>query len=154
MLTTNITPFSINRRSIDGMTKLHTFMARQFFRPSLVYEFPRSPSDIPHSVGLLCMNDRPLTDKTQHSHETDTYGPSWIRTRNASKREAVDPCLRPRGHWDQNITSHWTTQSKLINIGLYGYLLVLCTSSWHGWTSTFSCTKFCSLHFGVSSSKI
>jgi len=47
---------------------------------------------------------------------------------NASKREAVDPSLRPRGHWNRNVTSHCTTQSKLINIGLYGYLAVLCTS--------------------------
>ena len=141
MLTTNITHFSISKRLTDCMTKLHT-VAREFFRPSLLYEVPRSHSDMPHSVGLLWMSDWTLTDKIQHSQETDIYAPSWIRPRHAIKREGIDPCLRQRGHWDRNMTSHWTTQSRPINIGLYGYLVVPCTLSWHGWTSTFSCTKF------------
>jgi hypothetical protein len=36
---------------------------------------------------------------TQHSHKTDIHITGRIRTRNPSKREAAEPCLRPRGHW-------------------------------------------------------
>ena len=45
---------------------------------------------------------RPLPDNTQHSQQTDMHTPSGIRTRNPYKRTAADPCLIPRGHWDQH----------------------------------------------------
>ena len=47
------------------------------------------------------MCDRPVaenSDNTQHSQETDNHDPSGIRTRNPSKRAAVCPRLRSRGH--------------------------------------------------------
>jgi hypothetical protein len=34
-------------------------------------------------------------------HNTNIHAPGGIRTHNPSKREAVDPRLRPRGHWDR-----------------------------------------------------
>ena len=40
----------------------------------------------------------PRPDNTQHSQETDILAHGGIRTLNRSRREAVDPCLRPRGH--------------------------------------------------------
>jgi hypothetical protein len=43
---------------------------------------------------------RPLSDKTQQSQQTDIYPPGGIPTPNRSKRSATDPRLRPRGHWD------------------------------------------------------
>jgi len=49
---------------------------------------------------VLRPTQRPLTDNTQHSQETDIHAPSWIRTHNASKQAASDPRLRPRGDWD------------------------------------------------------
>ena len=69
----------------------------------LLYEVPRSHSDTPHSIGLFWTRDRPLPlpDNTQHSQETDIHAPGRIRTRNPSKRAAVDPRLRPRGHRDR-----------------------------------------------------
>ena len=47
--------------------------------------------------------EKPLPDNTQHSQETDMHGPGGIRTHNPSERAAVDPRLRPRGHWDRVI---------------------------------------------------
>lgn len=44
---------------------------------------------------------RPLPDNTQYSQETDVSVRGGIRTRSPSKRVAVDPHLRTRGHWDQ-----------------------------------------------------
>ena len=41
-----------------------------------------------------------LPDNTQHSSERDIHAKGRIRTRNASKREAADPCLRMQGQWD------------------------------------------------------
>jgi hypothetical protein len=60
--------------------------------------------DTPHSVdssgrGTSSLQ-RPLPDNTQHSQETDIHALGEIRTHNPSKRAAVDPHLRLRGHWD------------------------------------------------------
>jgi len=44
---------------------------------------------------------RPLSDSTQHSKETDTYGTGEIQTGNPSKRAAADPRLKPRSQWDR-----------------------------------------------------
>jgi len=44
---------------------------------------------------------RRLPDNTQYSQETDVRVPGGIRTRSPSKRVAVDPHLRSRGHWDR-----------------------------------------------------
>ena len=42
-----------------------------------------------------------LPDNTQHSQERDIHAPDGFQTRNPIKGWAVDPRLRPRGHWDQ-----------------------------------------------------
>ena len=58
--------------------------------------------DTPHTLGLLWTRDQPDTwPHTQHSQQTDIHAPGGIRTHNPSKRPAVDPCLRPRCHWDR-----------------------------------------------------
>jgi hypothetical protein len=44
---------------------------------------------------------RDLPDNTKHSQETDIHALGEIRTHNSSKRAAVDPRLRLRGHWDR-----------------------------------------------------
>jgi hypothetical protein len=38
-------------------------------------------------------------ENTQPSQKTDIHAPGGSRTQNPSKREAVDPRLRPRSHW-------------------------------------------------------
>jgi len=56
-----------------------------------------------HSVGLLWMRDqlsRPLPDNTQHSRGEDIHASGGIRTHNPSKREAANPRLRLRDHWN------------------------------------------------------
>ena len=45
-----------------------------------------------------------LPDNTQRSQETDIHTPRGIRTRNPSKRAAVDSRLRPLGHWDRQLS--------------------------------------------------
>jgi len=43
-----------------------------------------------------------------NTQERNIYAPNRIRTRNPSKRAAVHPPLRPRGHWDRNFKkSNW-----------------------------------------------
>ena len=44
---------------------------------------------------------RDLYLTTQHLQETNFHVSDRIRTLCPSKRAAVDPCLRPRGHWDR-----------------------------------------------------
>ena len=72
----------------------------------LLFEVPRSHSDTPHLVGFLWTNDRPVAEtatwQRQHSHEIDIRAPDRTRTLNPSKRTAVDPRLRRRGHWDRH----------------------------------------------------
>jgi len=46
-------------------------------------------------------SQRPLTDSTQHSQETDIHAPGGIRNRNPSKRTAADLRLRQRGYRDR-----------------------------------------------------
>ena len=48
------------------------------------------------SGGRISPTQRPL-----HSQEADIHKPCGIRTHNPSKWAAVDPPLRPRGHWDR-----------------------------------------------------
>ena len=40
-----------------------------------------------------------------NKHNTNINAPDGIRTHNPSKRTAVDPRLKPRGHWDRQIRS-------------------------------------------------
>jgi hypothetical protein len=72
----------------------------------LIIEGARSHSDTQNSVGLLWTSDqspsqRPLRDSTQHSQQTNIHVAGGIRTCNPNTREAADPRLRPRGHWDR-----------------------------------------------------
>ena len=71
----------------------------------VIIEASRSHSDT-HSRQDTCgrmigPSQGPLPGNTQHSLETDINATGGIRTRSPSKREAEDPCLRPRGHWDR-----------------------------------------------------
>ena len=51
------------------------------------------------------MSDQPdpetSTWHTPHSHEINIYAPGGIPNPNDSKRAAIDPRLRPRGHRDR-----------------------------------------------------
>ena len=56
--------------------------------------------DAPQSVGFLWTSDQPVAETStwQHSQRTNIHAPGGIRTRNPSKRSAVDTRLRPLGH--------------------------------------------------------
>ena len=42
--------------------------------------------------------------------------PCGIRTQNPSKRSAADPCLRPSGHWDRQISDNITKEIYQLRI--------------------------------------
>ena len=50
---------------------------------------------------VISSSQRPLSDNTQHSQQTNIHAPGGIRTHNLSRRAAADLRLRPRGHWDR-----------------------------------------------------
>jgi hypothetical protein len=91
-------PTTLTRLPNHLYTRL--FMARQTIMGQglLIVEASWSHSDTPHSVGLISATQRPLPDNTQHSQATDNNACGGIRTHNPSKRVAVDPRLRSRGH--------------------------------------------------------
>ena len=49
---------------------------------------------------VISSSQRPLPDNTQHPQQTNIHAPCGIRTHDLSRRAAVDPRLRTRGHWD------------------------------------------------------
>ena len=50
---------------------------------------------------MISSSQRPLSDNTKHSQQTDIHAPGGIRTHDLSRRAAVDLDLRPRDHWDR-----------------------------------------------------
>jgi hypothetical protein len=50
-------------------------------------------------------SQRPLPDNTQHSQQTNIQAPGEIRTHNLSRLAAEDLRLRPRGHWDRQLST-------------------------------------------------
>ena len=51
---------------------------------------------------MISSSQRPLTENTQHSQQTDIHAPGGIRTNDHSRRATADLRLRPSGHWDQH----------------------------------------------------
>jgi hypothetical protein len=114
--TASVTPKNITSRKLFSSTAQQPLVGPG---PPHYRGFTITLRHTPHSVGLLWTSDqptqRPLSDNTQHSHETDIHAPGGIRTNNPSKRAAADPRLRPRGHWDRQNTitlSHYFTKNK------------------------------------------
>jgi hypothetical protein len=54
-----------------------------------------------HCGRVISSLQRPLSDNTQHSLQTNVHFSGGIRTHNICKRAAADLRLRPRGHWDR-----------------------------------------------------
>jgi hypothetical protein len=50
---------------------------------------------------VISPSQKPLPDNTQLSKDTDIHALGGFRTRNPSKRTAVDQRPRPHGHWDR-----------------------------------------------------
>ena len=70
-----------------------------------ILELSRSHKTTRHSTydspgRVISSSQRPLSYNIQHSQETGIHVPGGIRTCNPSRWEGVDPCLRPRSHWD------------------------------------------------------
>jgi hypothetical protein len=56
------------------------------------------------SEWVIISSHRPLPSNSQHSQGTNIHAFGGIRTHNPSKRAAAVPRLRPRGHWDRQLT--------------------------------------------------
>ena len=73
----------------------------------LIVEPSRSHSDTPYSIGLLWTSVQPDAENSSWRNSTLTrnrlHDPCGIRTRNPSKRAAIDPGLRPSAHWGWHI---------------------------------------------------
>ena len=75
--------------------------------------------EAPQSVGLLWTSDQPVAETstwqhTQHSWRKPIHSPGGIRTRNPSKRWAVDTRLRPLDHWDRHGKVLFKTNIRVI----------------------------------------
>ena len=51
---------------------------------------------------MISPSQRPLTDNTQHSQQTNIHATGRIRTHDLSRPAAADLRLRPRGYWDRH----------------------------------------------------
>jgi hypothetical protein len=91
--------FPMARQPLGGLGRL-------IFRGFTITHFV----DTPHSVGLLRHRDLYLTTHNTQQ-ETDIHALGGIRTHNPSKRAAVDPRLRPRGHWNRPQMSAYVYQT-------------------------------------------
>ena len=81
----------------------------------LAYEVTWSHTKTRHSrqdssERMISPSQRPLTDNTQHSQQTNIHALGGIRTHNLSRRAAEDLRLRPRGHWDRRPNSVMATK--------------------------------------------
>jgi hypothetical protein len=52
---------------------------------------------LPSFFMSLMFHTAVFIQQAQHNHPC----PRWVRTHNPSKQTALDPRLRPRGHWDR-----------------------------------------------------
>jgi hypothetical protein len=65
-------------------------------------------NDAPQPGGLLWTSDQLVVETAtwQHTQQINIPAPDGIRTRDCSRRAAVDLRLRPRGHWDRLTHTH------------------------------------------------
>jgi hypothetical protein len=86
---------------------LHIIFHVKYFNgaTTVMSQDSRSPSNTPHSVGLLWTNDKSDAENSTWQNTTLTRDrllcPGGIQNRNLSKQPAADPLPRPRGHWDR-----------------------------------------------------
>jgi len=76
-------------------------------RPPQSRGFYITHRDAPQSVGLLWSSDQLVAETSTWQHttltrQTDIHALGGTRTHNLSRRAAIDPRLRPRGHWDRH----------------------------------------------------
>jgi len=80
------------------------------------------------------------TSASQHSQETDIHAPGGIRKYTPNKRAAVDPRLRPHGHWDrpQNAVGVWyfiipsqlRIQLRTLYLAVWELCVILVMTGW------------------------
>ena len=117
----------------------------------LIHEvFQITHNDAPQSVGLLWTSDQLVAETSTWQHttltETNILAPGGIRTHDLSRRAAADLCLRPRGHWDRQITHirPWRFSCSSPLLSLRYFLIFYYSSSIH--LSEFCYPLICSSH--------
>jgi hypothetical protein len=94
---------------------------------AIASSFLRLPdhNDAPQSVGLLWTSDKSDAETSTWQHTTLTtvtfMPPGGIRIKKPSKRAAVDPRLKPRGHWDRHSPNY---SIKLLYSNFQDYALL------------------------------
>jgi hypothetical protein len=63
---------------------------------------------------VISSSQRPLPDNTQHSQQTNIHAAGEIQTHDLSRRAAINPRLRPRGHWDRHTVYTTHKYDKLL----------------------------------------
>jgi hypothetical protein len=71
-----------------------------------------------------------LTTHTTHNGQP-SMPPAGFRTRNPSKRSAVDMHLRPLGHWDRRVKNYNIEFLVLAHM----HELFVCGNSWQAWAA-------------------
>ena len=104
-------------------SKLYIYIYIYFFfpvalRPDAGHGFLILEVSTPYSVGLLWTSDQPVaqTYTLQHTTLTKDKYPCPRRDSNPQSlqpRLAVDPRLRPRGHWNGQQTGYWVHNSSI-----------------------------------------
>ena len=103
--------FTVLPTFLENLSFPQYFRLKDHFYGTTAHSGPRPPYyrgftiTLRHSSGrVISPTQRPLPDNTQHSQETNIYASDGIRTCNASMRPTADPCLRPHGQWDRQLT--------------------------------------------------
>jgi hypothetical protein len=73
---------------------------------------------------------RDLHLTTHNTYNRDIHAPGRIQTHNPSKREALDPRLRPRGHWDRTNTYYFHLKFQRSYISIDNYCRKNCRDFW------------------------
>ena len=96
----------VNPEDYFGYSQIMTtlfFLAQQASSSSKIHDHTQTHHTRQVSSGrVISSQQRPLPDNTKHSQETDIHAPGGILTLNSNVGAAVEPRLRPRGHWDRH----------------------------------------------------
>jgi hypothetical protein len=90
-------------------------------------------NDAPQSVGLLWTSDQLIAETSVWHHTTHTTDKHpclrWDSNHDRSRRAVVDLSLRPRGHWDLQVTDIFQLKTQWAEMPFCLYVSI-CPASW------------------------
>jgi hypothetical protein len=81
--------------------------------------------EVSRSGRVISLSQIPLPDNTQYSQQTNIHSPGEIRTNNPRKREAAEPRLRPRDHWNRHCIALRSPEIRLLSV-LCQHVFIAC----------------------------